>query len=399
MARGLSKGRKPAALSGQPIFSSPLGIVQPRFPELKAIEEQVSEILRTGQLTNLWKNVPDLETALCRYLQVPHCVTVANGTLGLILALVGLKLTGEVITPSFTFSATSHALWWAGLEPVFADIDSETFTLDPRAVEAAITPRTSAILAVHVYGHPCDIEGLQAVARRHGLALIFDAAHAFGVRYKGQKIGVFGDAEVFSFHATKVFPMGEGGGISTTNEQLANYLHLARKFGDPGTEDTLFFGLNAKLQEFNAILGLANLPGIDQYIENRRAYAHLFLERLDQLPGLRFQQIRPDVYMNYQNFAVVIDEAEFGLSRDKLHAVLAAENIMARKYFYPPLHLQQAYAAYHKKYDGKLPITEAVADSVLCLPIYSVMSSEMIESICVAIESAHHYASQLKETA
>jgi len=387
--------KKPAILGGEPMFTSPLGIVRPLFPELTAIAEQVSEILRTGQLTNLWKNVPALESELCQYLQVPHCVAVANGTLGLMLALTGSKLAGEVIVPSFTFSATAHALWWAGLEPVFADINPDTFTLDPQAVEAAITPRTSAILAVHVYGHPCDIEGLQAVARQHGLALIFDSAHAFGATYRGQKIGNFGDAEVFSFHATKIFPTGEGGAITTANAELAQYLALARKFGDPGTENTQFCGLNAKMQEFNAILGLENLKTIDQYVENRRRYAGILTERLGQLPGLRLQQVCPDVYVNYQNFAVLIDKAGFGLSRDKLHTALAAENIRARKYFYPPLHLHQAYAACREKCGGNLPITEKVASNILCLPIYSVMSDEMLDGICLAMETIHRYAGQL----
>jgi dTDP-4-amino-4,6-dideoxygalactose transaminase len=369
--------------------------VRPLFPGLDTVAEQVGEILRTGQLTNLGKNVSALEIELCQYLQVPHCVTVANCTLGLVLALTGLKLEGEVIIPSFTFSATAHALWWAGLEPVFAEINPDTFTLDPQAVEAAITPRTSAILAVHVYGHPCDIEGLAQVAQQHSLALIFDAAHTFGASYRDKKIGNFGDAEVFSFHATKIFPMGEGGAIATGNAQLAEYVALARKFGDPGTENTRFCGLNAKMQEFNAILGLENLKTVGQCIENRRRYAGILRERLGQLPGIHFQQIQPDVYMNYQNFALLVEETEFGLSRDKLYTALAAENILARKYFYPPLHLHQAYAPYCERYQGKLPITEKVANTILCLPIYSVMSDEMLDGICLAIESIHCYASQL----
>jgi dTDP-4-amino-4,6-dideoxygalactose transaminase len=388
--------KKPAMLGGEPMFTIPLDIVRPLFPELPVVEDQIGEILRRGQLTNLWKNAPKLESEICRYLHLPHCVTVANGTLGLMLALTGLKLTGEVIVPSFTFSATAHGVWWAGLKPVFADINPDTFTLDPQAVEAAVTPHTSAILAVHLYGHPCDIEGLQQVARRHGLALLFDAAHAFGASYRNQKIGNFGQAEVFSFHATKIFPLGEGGAITTANPQLAEYLSLARRFGDPGDENTRFCGLNAKMQEFNAILGLENLKTIDQYIENRRRYADVFIKRLGQLPGLRFQTVCSNVYMNYQNFTVLVDEQTFGLSRDRLYAALAAENILARKYFYPPLHLHQAYVADRERYTHKLPVTEAVANRVLCLPIYSVMGEEMLNGICLAIESIHAYARVLK---
>ncbi|MCL4294656.1 MAG: DegT/DnrJ/EryC1/StrS family aminotransferase [Anaerolineae bacterium] len=387
--------RKPALLGAEPLFTEPLGIVRPLFPTLVSIAPQVSEMLRTGQLTNLSKNVPALEKELSRYMDVPHCVAVANGTLGLILALAGLKLSGEVIIPSFTFSATAHAVRWAGLEPVFADINPETFTLDPQAVEAAVTPRTAAILGVHVYGHPCDIAGLQAVAERYELALLFDAAHAFGSGYRGRKIGAFGDAEIFSFHATKIFPTGEGGGVTTTHPHLAEYVALARKFGDPGTEDTLFCGMNAKMQEFNAVLGLENLKQIDRWIENRCRYADLLVERLSRIPGLRFQQIQPDVQTNYQNFAVLVDEAEFGLNRDEVHAALAAENIFTRKYFYPPLHQHQAYAPERAKYQGRLPVTEMVANRVLCLPFYSEMNQEMLEGICRAMESIHCYAGQL----
>ncbi len=391
----MERNHKPAALGGVPRFTAPLGIVRPLFPDLKQVETQVSEILNTGQLTNLWKHVPALETALTHYLQVPHCVAVANGTLALMLVLTGLKLKGEVIVPSFTFSATAHALWWAGLKPIFADIDPHTFTLNPAAVEAAITPTTSAIIAVHVYGHPCDIEGLQQVADRHNLTLLFDAAHAFGSRYRAQPIGTFGEAEIFSFHATKIFPMGEGGGITTHNKPLVDYLALVRKFGDPGTEDTLFCGLNAKMQEFNAILGLENLKTIDQAIANRQRYARLLIERLEKLPGLQFQQIASHVETNYQNFALLVDEAAFGLSRDKLHTALVAENILARKYFHPPLHQHQAYAQYREIYQPHLPVTEQVAANILCLPIYSIMSDEMIDGICLAIESIHWYAKQL----
>jgi dTDP-4-amino-4,6-dideoxygalactose transaminase len=323
-------------------------------------------------------------------------VTLANGTLALVLALTGLKLTGEVIVPSFTFSATAHALHWAGLKPVFADIDPHNFTLDPQAVDAAITPQTSAILGVHVYGHPCNIEGLQTIARRHELTLLFDAAHAFGSGYDGQKIGGFGDAEIFSFHATKLLATGEGGAIATTHPQLATYLTMARNFGDPGQGNTQFCGLNAKMQEFNAIIGLENLRTIDEQIKNRRHYAHFLIEQLSQIPGLRFQRVSPRARVNYQNFAIIIDEAEFGLSRDQLHQALAAENISSRQYFYPPLHLHRAYAVYRETYRGRLPITEAVAGRVLCLPFYSVMSEDVLDGICLAVESIHRHAKQFK---
>lgn len=388
--------RKPAALGGKPLFAASLGIVNPLLPNLEKIEPPLREILRTGRLTNHGNNVVALEKAVEHYLDVPHCVTIANGTLAIVLALTGLKLKGDVIVPSFTFSATAHALHWAGLKPVFADIDPHTFTLDPQAVDAAITPQTSAILGVHVYGHPCDIEGLQKIARRHEVRLIFDAAHAFGSGYNGQKIGGFGDAETFSFHATKLLATGEGGAVATTHPQLAAYLAMARNFGDPGQSNTQFCGLNAKMQEFNAIIGLENMRTVDEQIKNRRHYAHFLIERLSQIPGLRFQGVSPKAEVNYQNFAIIIDEAEFGLSCDELHQALAAENILSRRYFYPPLHLHQAYAVYRESYQGRLPVTEAVAGNVLCLPFYSVMSEGVLDGICLAIESIHRHARQFE---
>jgi len=381
--------RRPAVLGGRPVFEQPLGIVAPRLPVLEEIAGPVSEALHTGAMTNNSRNVREFENALAERLQAPYVLAVCNATLGLMLALKALGLSGEVVVPSFTFSATAHAVEWCGLKPVFADILPDTFTLDPRAVEAAITPQTCAILAVHIYGHPCEIDELQATARSHGLPLVIDSAHAFGSRYRGQPVGGFGDAEVFSFHATKVFPVGEGGCVATRRADVADYVALARKFGDPGDENTRFAGLNAKMQEFSAIVGLAGLRTIEQHIENRQGYAAQLKEGLGSIPGLSFQAIRPYVVMNYQNFAVLVDETEFGLSRDGLFTALRAENIAARKYFHPPLHKHDAYIEHH---DIGLPRTERVANSVLCLPFYSEMSSDVLGGLCVAIERIQAHA-------
>ncbi len=387
---------KPVALGGKPSAHCPLHIVRPVFPDLATIAEPLAAMLRSGQLTNHARYVPELEARLQSTLRVPHAITVCNGTLGLLLTLAGLHLTGEVIVPSFTFAATAHVLQWAGLRPRFADICPATFNLDPAAVEAAITPATSAILAVHVYGHPCDIDALQQIADRHQLALIFDAAHAFGASYRGQPIGSFGRAEVFSFHATKLFPAGEGGAITTTDATLANYLELARKFGIPGGEESLFPGINAKLQEFNALLALENLESVPQVIANRRAYVTQIQERLARLPGLQFQQVQPDVSVTHQNLAVVVDADLFGLTRDQLYDNLMLENIFPRKYFYPPLHQHTAYATADSAAAPCLPVTERVAASVLCLPLYSQMSEEEIDCLCGAIEKLHHWAGRIR---
>ena len=383
---------KPAILGGTPIFSSRLGIVSPKLPDFLAVAEPIREILRTGNLTNHSKYLQEFERELSARLEVAHIAAVSNATLGLILALEGLHLEGEVILPSFTFSATAHALHWARLTPVFVDILPDTFTLDPAAVEAAITPRTAAILGVHIYGHPCEIDELSAIAEKHGLPLIFDAAHAIGSCYRNLPIGRFGDAEIFSFHATKVFPVGEGGCVATSRPDLADYLILARKFGDPGDENTVFPGMNAKMQEFNAILGLEALKVVDNHISSRRRYASALVERMGDLSGVSFQTIHPYVFMNYQNFAILIDEAEFGLSRDQLFDALAAENIIARKYFFPPLHQHDAYSVFRSQ---TLPVTERVSSQVLCLPFYSSMTEEMLDGICLAFEQIHSFAHEI----
>jgi dTDP-4-amino-4,6-dideoxygalactose transaminase len=383
---------KPAALGGEPVFTNRLGIVSPKLPALSQVEPAIQEILRTGNLTNHSKYVREFERALSERFRMEGVIAVSNATLGLILALAGLDLDGEVILPSFTYCATAHALHWNGLRPKFVDILPDTFTIDPAAVEAAITPSTAAILAVHIYGHPCEIDELESISHRHRLPLVFDAAHAIGSAYRGKPVGCFGTAEVFSFHATKVFPVGEGGCIITSNSALVDYLSIARKFGDPGDENTRFPGINAKMQEFNAIIGLEILKVVDQHIENRRRYAAYLVERLSRLPGISFQTIRPDVYMNYQNFAIMVDQAGFGLSRDQLFKALTEENVMGRKYFFPPLHWQDAYRQYRHQ---SLPTTERVSSQVLCLPFYSVMTEDMLDRLCLAIERIHHYAFEL----
>lgn len=384
---------KPAIFGNSPVFDKRLGIVSPRLPRLEQIQDSLGEALRTGQLTNHAFHVPQFEKALSDRLKMPHVVAVANATLGLVLALEALKRDGEVILPSFTYCATAHALYWSRHMPVFVDILPDTFTIDPAAVEAAITPNTAAIMAVHIYGHPCEIEALQQIAKRHGLPLLFDSAHAFGSLYRDKPIGQFGNAEIFSFHATKVFPVGEGGCITTHDQNLADHLKLSRKFGDPGDENTLFPGMNAKMQEFNAIIGLEMLKVLDEHITNRHRYAAYLIERLGQVPGITFQTIRPYVFTNYQNFVILVDETEFGLSRDQLFNALVAENITARKYFYPPLHWHEAYADYRSM---SLSVTERVASQVLCLPFYSEMTQEMLDGICRAIENIHNFASQVK---
>lgn len=385
----------PAVLGGTPVFSSILGIVRPLLPPLEAIYDRLEHAMSTGQLTNNGRYVRELEGELADYFGVKHAMAVSNATLGLMIldkALAEGAVGDEIIMPSFTFSATAHAAVWAGLQPVFADILADTYTLDPASVARLITDRTVGIMGVHIYGHPCEIVELQAVADEHGFPLVFDAAHAFGSRYREQRVGRFGLAEVFSFHATKIFPVGEGGVITTDDDALAARLRLWRTFGDPGTENTQLPGLNAKMQEFNALIGLENLHVVDRHVEHRRAIAGVIQTELAKVPGLTFQTQRSYIYSNYQNLSLVINEQAFGLDRDQLFEVLKVENVNARKYFYPPLHRHDAYVGGPGVTGCAQPVTEHISDRVLCLPIYSDMSESSAKDLCIAIKRIHTHA-------
>jgi len=379
-------------LGGAPLFASPLNIVAPVVPGIEEVGPRVAEILANGQLTNDSRYVREFEAALESRLGVA-AVTTANGTWSIVLAMKALGLEGEVIVPSYTYCASAHAIRWAGAAPVFADVLPDTFTLNPDAVRAAITPRTTAILAVHIYGHPCEVDELTALAAEKGLALLFDSAHAFGATYRGGAIGTFGRAESFSFHATKTLPIGEGGCVATSDRELAGRLRLWRKFGDAGDEDSQVAGTNAKMQEFNAILGLAGLPAVDGTIARRRGYADALRKRLSPVAGLRFQEERPYVRSSMQNFATLVDERLFGLSRDEVYRGLAAENIRCRRYFHPPVHRQKAYAGLPH---GPLPVTSAVSDAVLSLPFHSLMTSSQIEKIGDAFAMLHAHAPRVR---
>jgi len=388
---------KPAIFGSSPLFEREMNIVSPTLPKLEDIRDQITEILSTGNLTNNSRYVRDFEKEIKKCLNVKHAVAVANGTSGLMLLLQTLGLKGEVIVPSFTFSATVHALMWNQLKPVFVDIDPDTYNVDPILVAESITAETSAILAVHVFGNPCDIKVLEKIAHDNELRLIFDSAHAFGSSYDGQRIGGFGDAEVFSFHATKILPVGEGGAITTNNIELQEKLSCRRNFGNPGDDNCRFPGLNAKMPEFSAILGLEGLKLIEEYIHRRNEIAGSYKAKLEKTPGLSFQKITPGCQSTYQFFSILIDPPDFGLNRDQLKVALNKENIITRKYFYPPMHHHQAYQEFQNQYIGKLPVTEAVSNNILCLPICSHMLSEEVEKIPFAVERIHNYHHEVQQ--
>ena len=341
-------------------------------------------------------NVRRLEEAVVELLGVKHAVGLSSCTAGLLLAWKTLGLSaGEVVLPSFTFSASGHSLLWNGLTPRFVDIEPDTLLPSPEAVEAAITPNTVGILAVHTFGNPAYPDKLESIARRHGLPLVFDSAHALGSAYQGRPIGGFGDLEVFSLSPTKLVVAAEGGIVTTGDDELARRLRIGRDYGNPGNYDCEFDGLNARMSEFHAILGQETLRQLPENFQRRRRLVDLYLSRLGELPGLRFQQILPGAESTYKDLAVLVDPEVFGLTRDQLVAALKAEGIGTRNYYDPPVHAQRAYAAHYATHAGRLPVTDAVARQVVCLPLASHYSEESIERVCAAVERVHEHRAEI----
>jgi dTDP-4-amino-4,6-dideoxygalactose transaminase len=366
------------------VLDSPFRFIRPTLPPLAEVVARYLSVYDNGLITNA-ELVARFERAAADRLGVAHCVAVSSCTAGLMLSMRALDLTGEVILPSFTFFASGHPVLWNGLTPVFADCDANDWTLDPDDVERRITPRTSAILAVHMYGNPCRVERLEALAARYRLKLIFDAAHAFGSRYQGRPIGQFGDAEVFSFSPTKLLVAGEGGLVSTNDATLAHRLRAARNYGDLGAYDPEVLGVNARMSEFNAALALAGLDLVDRKLARHNEIAARYTESLRSLPGVSFQHSDARDTHTYKDYSVLIDPAGFGATRDQTAAVLASMNIETKKYFYPPLHQQRLYRQYH---DTPLPQTERVSSTVLSLPVYESLRDEQVDAVCEAVQTA-----------
>lgn len=389
---------KPAILGNTPVFDGFVPMVRPTLPPYdNGLAGQVAELLETGMLTK-GKYLREFETRVAEHLGAKHAVAVSSCTLGLLLTYHGLDLKGEVIVPSFTFMATVHPLVWVRAEPVFVDIDPHAWTIDPVKVEAAVTERTTAIVAVHNFGNPASVAELEAIARRHGLKLIFDAAHGFGSLYRGKPVGGFGDAEVFSLSPTKLLVAGEGGIVATDDDDLAQHIRIGREYGNDGNYGSDFPGFNARFPEFNAILGLRSLAMLEENAVRRNRVARAFRDRLGQLPGLTFQRIRPEDRSSYREFSILVDEAEFGLSRDELSLALKAENVDTRKYYDPPVHAHKTYRHFYARYRDTLPITDDVSRKSLALPMWSHMDQETVSGICEAIERIHDHAPRVSST-
>ena len=393
----MKMNRIPSIIGGVPVFEKRVGIVKPLFPQLERVSKEFREVLETGNITNNSRYVRKFEEELSDYLDVRYCVAVCNGTLGLILSLQALDLSGEVIVPSFTFSATVHSLMWNNLKPVFIDIDPQTYNINYRLIRKLITPRTSAILAVHVFGNPCEVLALEKIAKEYSLKLIFDSAHGFGAEYHSEKLGKFGDVEVFSLHATKILPTGEGGAIATNNKDLWEKMSQGRNFGNPGNDNCEFWGLNAKMMEIPAILGLKGLSEIESYVERRNRLASIFKSELGDISGISFQKITDNCKSSYQNLSILLNPKQFGLNRNELSQALELENIMTKRYFYPPVHEFDVYRKSAEVSKDKLTVTQNISKNILCLPIYSQMSVQDAKKICFAIRRIHEHAEEIHQ--
>jgi dTDP-4-amino-4,6-dideoxygalactose transaminase len=378
---------------GPPSFFEPLHVGCPNVPQGEARQQflqSVSELLERRWLTNQGPLLAEIERTIAQKLGVRHVIAVCNATQGLQIAAKACGFTGEVIVPAFTFVATAHALSWIGLEPVFADVDPARHTIDPEYIESLITPRTSAIVATHLWGNICPVEQLAQIARQHRLQVIYDAAHAFGGSYQGQMIGSFGRAEVFSFHATKFINTFEGGAITTNDDELAQTMRRMTSFGFAGLDHVVSLGTNAKMSEIAAAMGLANLSTIDKLTAVNRLNYEAYSLRLSGMPGLRF--LPSDDAGNYQ-YAIAEVRGK-GLSRDQLLEVLWSEGIRARRYFYPGCHRMEPYAS--RPEVPSLPVTERLAETVLALPTGTAVTPADIATICSIIRLALTNADEVK---
>jgi dTDP-4-amino-4,6-dideoxygalactose transaminase len=377
-----------ALFGGPPAFERVLHVGRPNIGDRQRLQERLDDILDRRWLTNHGPYVAELEARLAGMLGVKHCLATCNATIALEIAARALGLSGEVIVPSFTFVATAHCLQWQQITPVFCDVDPHTHNLDPAQVERMITPRTTGLIGVHVWGQPCDVEALEQVAQRHNLKLMFDAAHAFGCSHRGRMIGNFGQAEVFSFHATKFFNTFEGGAIATNDDELAERMRLMHNFGFAGLDTVVDVGTNGKMSEIAAAMGLTGLESLDEFIAiNYRNYQD-YRRYLSDVPGLRLLTWDEAEKHNYQYVVLEINRAVTGLSRDRLVELLHAENVRARRYFYPGCHRMEPYRSYFPHAGLLLPVTERLTECVLTLPTGTAIEPEDVARICDLITLA-----------
>jgi len=370
-----------AIFGGQPALTETLHVGRPNVGERARFLERLNRILDTKWFSNMGPYEREFEERIAGMLGVKHCIAMCNATVALEIAIRALGLSGEVITPSFTFVATAHALQWQQVVPVFCDIDPATHNIDPERIEELITPRTTGIIGVHVWGRPCDTAALSEIARRRNLKLLFDAAHALACSHKGQLIGGFGDAEVFSFHATKFFNTFEGGAVTTNNDDLAEKIRLMKNFGFAGYDRVIYIGTNGKMSEASAAMGLTSLESLDEFIAANRRNFEEYQHQLAGIPGLSLISFKKNERHNYQYMVAEIDESKTGVTRDELVAILHKEKVIARRYFYPGCHRMEPYRSLYPEAGKNLEQTDKLTARVITLPTGSAIDATQIAVI------------------
>ncbi len=368
-------------------MSTKIYVTQPALPPLDEFVPYLEQIWENKWLTNNGPLHQQLEKELAAYLGVKYISLFSNGTLALISALQALNIAGEVITTPFSFVATTHSLWWNKITPVFVDIEPRYLNLDPDKIEAAITEKTTAIMPVHVYGNPCQVEKIQQIADKHGLKVIYDAAHTFGVKKEGISILNYGDLSILSFHATKVYSTIEGGAIICHTEEMKHHIDNLKNFGFRGETIVEEPGINAKLNEVQAAYGLLQLKYVDGFIQKRKEITELYRKQLNDIPGIRLLEDMKNVEHGYSYFPILIDEKKYGMSRDTLYEKLKENNVFCRRYFYPLISEFEPYENLSSAKKENLPIATEIAQQVLCLPIYVELSVNDVNFVCLIVKS------------
>lgn len=385
-----------AIFGGTPAFPTPLHVNRPNSGSQDDYFKRLENMFQNRWFTNFGPLVTELENRLADFLGVKHCVATCNGTAALQLASKALQLRGQIIVPSFTFIATPHSMLWQGLEPIFCDIDPDTWNIDPEACEKLITNKTSAILAVNIWGRPCNISALQKLANTHGLKLLFDSAHAFGSSYQGSLLGGFGDAEAWSFHATKVFHTFEGGAVTTSSDRVAERVRQLANFGFTGYDHVENLGINAKMPEACAAMGLTNLDAIaDTFAASHTNYQR-YARELAGIPGLSLLKYDNHERHNYHYVVLEVEPKQLGLSRDQLVSILHKEGIIARRYFFPGCHRMEPYKSDNLETHERLPVTNRIVQRVLVLPSGAAMETCQISRICRILRQIVDYSSSIR---
>jgi dTDP-4-amino-4,6-dideoxygalactose transaminase len=396
-----------AILGATPAFPSPVHVGQPNIGDRAALLERIGAILDSRWLTNRGRQLLEFEQRMAGLAGTRHCIAMCNATVALEIVARALELSGEVIMPAMTFVATAHAVQWQGITPVFCDVDPLTHQIDVQHVESLINRHTVAIVGVHLWGRPCNIDALARLAEKHHLKLIFDAAHALGCTYRGSPLGGFGDAEVFSFHATKVANAFEGGAVTTNDDALAEKIRLMQNFGFKGADNVIHLGINGKMHEVSAAMGITSLDSLDFFVEQNRANAAAYREGLGDVPGLHLLEWDARELNNYHYVVFEVDESRAGIDRDTLLAVLHAENVLARRYFWPGCHRMEPYRSLPRYFGLHLPATEKVLSRVLVLPTGTAIDGEGIARICLIVRRAiaqadavrRHFAPHVRDEA